>query len=159
MVGEIQVKELTPQLVFGWRGKVRISEMPAKMGELYGRIFPYLMSQQAGFAGPPLTIYYEMPQGDEPLEIEVAVPVTGDVSPLDGLATHTLAGGEAAVTIFKGPYERIGEAYDELMGWVDRHGYEVSGPPREAYLNGPDEVKDLSELQTEVVFPVRKAAA
>ncbi len=159
MISEIQVKELPPQLIFSWRGKVRVSDIPAKMGDVYGRIFPYLMGQHVDFAGPPLAIYYEMPEGDKPMDMEVGVPVTGEVPPTGGLSTHTLEGGTAVTTIYQGPYEELGTAYDEVMGWVTSHGYETSGAPREAYLNGPDEVKDPSEYLTEVTFPVRKKAA
>ena len=159
MVGEIQVKELPEQLVFSWRGKVRISEIAAKMGEVYGKIFPYLMRTQVGFAGPPFAIYYEMPQGDQPIDMEVGVPVSSEASPLHDMSTHMLPGVTVAATVYKGPYDEIGPAYDEVMNWVASHGYQPSGAPREAYLNSPDEVKSPAEYLTEVVRPVRKAAA
>ncbi|MGA7670042.1 MAG: GyrI-like domain-containing protein [Nitrolancea sp.] len=159
MVGEIQVRELPEQLVFSWRGKVRVSEIPAKMGEVYGKIFPYLMRQGVGFAGPPFAIYYEMPQGDAPMDMEVGVPVTKEVPATEDMSTHPLPGGTVAATVYQGPYDEIGPAYDEVMNWVASHGYEPSGAPREAYLNSPDEVKSPAEYLTEVVFPVKKKAA
>ncbi len=159
MVGEIQVKELPEQLIFGWRGKVRVSEIAAKMGEIYGKIFPYLMQQGVGFAGPPFAVYYEMPQGDSPMDMEVGVPITEAAPSLEDMTTHTLPGGTVATTVYQGPYDEIGPAYDEVMGWVANHGYEMSGAPREAYLNSPDEVKSPAEYLTEVVFPVKKKAA
>lgn len=159
MTGEIQVKELPEQLIFSWRGKVLVSEIPAKMGEVYGKIFHYLMSQHVDFAGPPLAIYYEMPQGDEPLDMEIGIPVAREAAPMDDLTTRVLDGVTAVTTVYKGPYDELGSAYDEVMGWIQSHGYESSGPPREGYLNGPDEVKDPSEYLTELTFPVRKSAA
>jgi effector-binding domain-containing protein len=159
MLSEIQVKELPAQLIFGWRGHVRMSEIAGKMGEVYGKIFPYLMAQHIDFAGPPLAIYYDMPQGDEPREMDVGVPVTREAPPMDDLSTHPLEGGSVVTTVYKGPYDEIGPTYDEVMDWVQSHGYETNGAPREAYLNGPDEVNDPSEYLTEVVWPVRKKAA
>lgn len=155
MISEIRVKELVPALIFSWRGEVRVSGVPAKMGEVYGRIFPYLMGQHVDVAGPPLAIYYEMPGGDKPMDMEVGVPVTGEVPPTDGLSTRALEGGTAVTTIYKGPYDEIGQVYDRVMDWVQRHGYETNGAPREIYLNGPDEVSDPSEYLTELTFPVR----
>ncbi len=159
MVGEIAVKELPEQLMFGWRGKVRMSEIPAKMGEVYGQIFHHLMTQHVDVSGPPLAIYYEMPDGDEPMDMEIAVPVSRDVAPTDGVMTHLLDGGTVVATVYQGPYDEIGPVYGAIMNWAAEHGYATSGPPREAYLNGPDEVNDPSELLTEVVFPVKKLAA
>ncbi len=102
MVKEIQVKQLPPQLIFSWRGKVRVAEIPAKMGEVFGKVFPYVMGQQVDFAGPPLAIYYEMPQGDEPMDMEVGVPVVAEVPPFEDLTTHTLEGSEAATADLPG---------------------------------------------------------
>lgn len=159
MLSEIELKELPEQLIFSWRGKVRVSEIARKMGEVYGRIFPYLIGQHVDFAGPPLSIYYEMPQGDEPMEVEFGVPVARKVNRTEDLAMQHVEGGTVATTVYQGPYDEIGPAYDEVMEWVARHDYEARGPMREAYLNGPDDVKDPSQFLTEIVVPVRKKAA
>jgi effector-binding domain-containing protein len=129
------------------------------MGEVYGQIFQQLAAEKVGVAGPPLAIYYEMPHGDAPMEMEIAVPVNRDVKPVDGMMTHVLDAATVVTAVYQGPYHEIGPAYDAIMNWVAEHGYAHSGPPREAYLNGPDEVKEPSDLLTEVAFPVRKLAA
>ena len=53
-----------------------------------------------------------------------------------------------------GPYPDVGGAYQALMGWIQAHGHETAGPPREIYLNGPDEVSDPAQLRTEVLWPI-----
>lgn len=106
MISEIRVKELVPALIFSWRGEVRVSGVPAKMGEVYGRIFPYLMGQHVDVAGPPLAIYYEMPGGDKPMDMEVGVPVTGEVPPHKGSFNACARGRD--------------RGYDHLQGTIRR---------------------------------------
>ena len=65
-----------------------------------------------------------------------------------------LAGGPAAVTLHHGPYAEIGPAYHTISGWVQDHGHELNGGPREVYLNTPDQVSE-ADLQTEVQWPIR----
>ena len=62
----------------------------------------------------------------------------------------------AAVT-HRGPYERLQYAYDALCAWMARHPeYQVCGPAIERYIKDEREVSDPEELETGVLFPVRK---
>ena len=65
-----------------------------------------------------------------------------------------LGGGTVASTIHRGPYDEIRPACHPLAGWITDHGHEMTGPPREAYLNDPSEVSP-HELLTEVAWPIR----
>ena len=49
----------------------------------------------------------------------------------------------------------MGPAYQALGEWVQEHGHETAGPPREAYIVGPDQVQEPGALRTEIVWPVR----
>jgi effector-binding domain-containing protein len=53
-----------------------------------------------------------------------------------------------------GPYHEIAEAYQALELWAKEQGYAYTGPPREVYLVGPDQVDDDADLRTEVMFPI-----
>jgi effector-binding domain-containing protein len=53
-----------------------------------------------------------------------------------------------------GPYEELGVAYEALNAWIREHDYEVAGPVRERYLNGPDTVKTPEGYRTEIDMPV-----
>jgi effector-binding domain-containing protein len=60
-----------------------------------------------------------------------------------------------ATTLYAGPYENVGPAYRALAEWVQEHGHETAGPPREVYLTDPNEVQDPGALRTEIVWPIR----
>lgn len=62
-----------------------------------------------------------------------------------------------AATTHQGPYERLQYAYDALCAWIGRHpDYQICGPAIERYLKDEREAKDPEELETGVMFPVRK---
>lgn len=54
----------------------------------------------------------------------------------------------------RGPNNEIGPAYHTLAGWIQEHGHELAGPPREIYLNDPQEVEP-AEIPTEIDWPIR----
>lgn len=95
-------------------------------------------------------------QSEEEIELEVAVPVFGDVpGPLrPGVTLGELPGQTVAATLHLGSYERFGEASAALLGWMDREGHAPDGPVREVYLRFSErEEEQISELQV----PVRRA--
>lgn len=57
----------------------------------------------------------------------------------------------------QGPYERIGEAYNAVMTWLEPNGYHIAGPVREVYLRGPGDTENPEEYVTEIQVPVEKA--
>lgn len=114
------------------------------------------------FASRPLMfgICYDDPEVAEPSKIRYDACVGVDaafVAP-DGIAVKTLDGGDYAVALHKGPYDRVGKVYAALYGqWLPRSGYEMrDAPSREVYLNDPKNTLP-AELLTEVYAPVRKA--
>lgn len=62
-----------------------------------------------------------------------------------------------AATTHKGPYERLQYAYDALCAWMGQHPeYQICGPAIERYLKDEREVSGPEELETGVMFPVKR---
>ncbi len=53
----------------------------------------------------------------------------------------------------RGPYDEIAPAYHTITGWVQDHGHQITGAPREIYLNDP-QIVIPADLLTEVQFPI-----
>ncbi len=88
-------------------------------------------------------------------DIEMVVPL---VEPLDvelpeSMTTRVLPGGTVATAVHKGPYAEVAPAYHVLTGWVQEHGHESTGSPREIYLNDPSSIPE-AEYLTEIQFPI-----
>jgi effector-binding domain-containing protein len=58
-------------------------------------------------------------------------------------------GGEAAVAVHRGPYQRIYEAHDAIKEWTAAHGRESAGLSWEIY---GDPAPDPADTETTVVY-------
>jgi effector-binding domain-containing protein len=155
MTYEVHLRETKPQPAASIRGRTAWAEIgsfvPGAMMEIAGVVG----DQGARFAGPPYTAYYNADSSEAEIDLEVGMPVDEPIEPAGRVLPATIPGGLIATTVHAGPYEAIGAAYRALGEWVQEHGHETAGPPREIYLNDPGQVQDPGALRTEIVWPVR----
>jgi AraC family transcriptional regulator len=92
---------------------------------------------------------------ENPHRYEAGVTVSDETHAVPGLSIGTLPGGRYAVFTYRGPYARLGRAFDALFsGWVVESGATFrSAPCLEIYLNDPRTVPH-DELLTELCIPV-----
>ncbi len=95
----------------------------------------------------------------ERVRYDCCVPVGEDFEPSGEIGVQFVAGGDYAVATHQGPYDRLGETYDGLIGqWVPRSGRQLRAVPCfEIYLNDP-EGSDPEELLTDVYVPLEAVA-
>ncbi len=131
----------------------RYSELSQMFGELFSNVGP------AGAIpiGPPCSIYHDHEFKETDADVEVAVPVSGEIRGDGPVRTRLLPGGNMACVVHHGPYETIGQAYTAVMAWIEPNGYRINGPVRELYLTDPAETPDPKDNVTEIQVPVEKA--
>ena len=132
----------------------------AQIPEGYGRLYQWV--QACGYVpmGMPRAVYFTdpavVPEADALWELWA--PVQPGVSPSgpddQGLGVKAVAPRRLATALHKGPYDSVGATYGALAGWIAEQGYEIAGPPEEAYLTDPAEAPP-EEYLTEIAFPVR----
>ena len=151
-------KAISPQPVLIGRRTVEPSGIPAAIGDVLPKIFQYAQARGITISGRPFTRYGQMSGGTFTIEPGMpvsALPPSGS-DPGDGdVHADTLPGGDAAVTLHVGPYDRLGEAYTALERWMEENGAEPAGEPWESYLTDPGEHPDPKNWRTEVVWPIR----
>jgi len=151
----VVLKKIDPQKIVSIRDVIPTY---ADVVRLWEEFAPYLEEHGASFAGPALAIYYDMEFREKDVDIEIAVPITGDLPVTERIKVHELPGIEqAACVIHQGPYETINQSYTAMMAWAEANGYQISGPDREVYLTSPNEVEDPQAYVTELQIPVAKA--
>ncbi|WP_027183039.1 AraC family transcriptional regulator [Desulfovibrio inopinatus] len=100
---------------------------------------------------------YDDPEVTAPEKIryDACITVPKGVEPEGKVGVMTLAGGEFAVTLHKGPYSKLAATYAELCGqWIPSSGREMASKPAyEVYLNTPDTTAP-EELLTEIYLPL-----
>jgi DNA-binding transcriptional MerR regulator len=153
---EVVVKAVEAIHGLGMREKVA---GPPGIAEFIGDGFAGLGAAGVAIAGAPAAVYHDPEFSPESIDIEMVYPVLpgvkGPITTPRGrtLEPRTVPGGEVAVIVHVGPYEAIGESYQALAGWIGEHGYRVSGPCRELYLNSP---MDPGPPVAEIRMPVER---
>jgi len=150
----VVMKEINPQTIVCLRDTI-----PAytDVVRLWEELCPYLEEHKVAITGPPLAIYHDCEYMEKDVDVEVAVPIKGELPVTERIKVRQLPGEkQAACVIYQGPYENIGNAYTAMLAWIETNGYQIAGPDREVYLVGPDQNNDPSAWVTELQLPVDK---
>ncbi len=62
------------------------------------------------------------------------------------------------MTVHKGPYSSLSDAYGALVSWISENGYEGCGAPYDIYAKTQFDSLAPEDWETEVYFPVKKRA-
>jgi len=91
----------------------------------------------------------------EKIRYDACITVDETVEPEGDIGVQTLRGGEYAMTVHKGPYEKLIETYGRISGeWAPGSGRVVSSDPcLEVYLNDPHRTPP-DQLRTEIYVPL-----
>lgn len=91
----------------------------------------------------------------EKIRYDACVTVGHDVRAEGEVGVQDVAGGEYAVTVHRGPYEKLHETYARLCGeWLPGSGREPAALPcYEVYLNDPKTTRP-EELLTQIHMPL-----
>jgi len=128
----------------------------ASLGDLFGELMGPLFGR-AKFAGPTIAIYHDREFKETNVDVEVAIPIEGELPAGVPAEAKELPDGEMACVVHHGPYDTIGDAYNALMVWIEPNGMRIAGPVRESYLQSPGDTDDPSTYVTEIMAPVEKA--
>lgn len=144
--GPIQVSERDEEFAAVVRGHATEGELPSFLGGAFGAVLEELGRQGIAVAGPPFARYRPV---DDGFDVEAGFPAAGPVAAAGRVVPSALPGGPVATTVHQGGYAGLGQTYSEMEQWLPSHGYAVSGPPWESYLDGPD----VAEPRTQLSFP------
>jgi len=164
---EPQIQQRDEQRYLAIRREVT-NGIPAVVDQAFPQLFAWLGRHGAEPAGPPFIRYLEVDHAGEPLEIEVAAPVTGDAPEDNTVRADTLPAGRYATLLHTGPYRSedvpdLGDAQAALRSWTEQQGI-VTGRPSERgsslpccvehYRIGPPMEQDWTKWETELAYLV-----
>jgi effector-binding domain-containing protein len=128
----------------------------------YGSLYQWVEHYGLKPTGMPEALYLTIPDvtPEAEAEWELWAPIAGGAGETgpdeQGFGVKRIEPEVVASDVHKGPYQSVREVYDRLFSWIEEHGYQVVGPPREIYYSDPEEVPP-EEHVTEVQMPVAKA--
>ncbi|ULQ57564.1 SRPBCC family protein [Flavihumibacter rivuli] len=131
-----------------------MSDIGPKLQKAYGELGETMKSNQLNMAGAPMSWYYSE---KEPFILEPAIPVSGQPASLGGRTRfRKVPAGKAVVVHFYGPYEQSGLAYAKIAEWLKANKLTPAGAPYDVYVDDPTTKKDMYEVLTDIVQPVKQ---
>lgn len=152
MIDTPQIVRSQPQQTAVIRFTIPRAEMPQVMGAAIAELAGAIAAQGAGPAGPLYTFHYRTPTDN--FDFEVSFPVSKPVAPAGRVQPGQLPAATVARTIYRGPYEGLGDAWGEFMRWLDANGHRGAGTLWERYVSGPESGADAATWQTELNRPL-----
>lgn len=153
LVYRIEIRDVSEQVVGSIRGRVAAADLDPWIAGAIHELFARLSEQGVRPAGTPFAMMPVPPNGQEILEVEVALPAVrkpGDRGRVEG---RVVPGCRALVTLHRGSYAELTAAYQALAVAMKEQGIEPSGDPREVYLTNPLD-SPPEDHETEVFWPV-----
>lgn len=151
---DVQIKEIAPMRV----AFVRHIGPYTGVGQTWGKLCAW--AGPRGLLGPQMTtlgLCHDDPEITPPDKIryDACLLVGEQIQPEGEVGVQEIPGGEYAVAVHRGPYERLSETYARLCGeWLPASGRELrSLPSFEVYRNNP-QTTPPEELITEVHVPL-----
>ncbi len=118
------------------------------VGPAIQEVMETVTAQGIGPAGPVFLLYLNLEV--DIFDFEVGVPVSAPVRPAGRVYASELPAASAVRTIYTGPYEGLGEGWQEFMTVLKEEGWQTSPGLWERYLKGPESTPDSTTWQTEL---------
>jgi effector-binding domain-containing protein len=128
-----------------------VEDLPQHFAVAYTTLGTYLESIGESFDAVPYAAYHNMDMKN--LDVEAGLPVARALPGNDEVIAGTIPGGKFAVCHYAGPYSGLPAAFEALMTFMNEHGYTMTGPSYEWYLDDPA-TTPVEKLRTDAAVPV-----
>lgn len=152
MIETPHITQTTAQLTAVIRVTVPRGEIQSVMGPGIGELMAAVKAQGIGPAGPWFTHHLKMDPAI--FDFEISVPVSSRVAPAGRVVGGEMPAGKVARTIYQGPYEGLGAAWDEFGKWIASRGHATREDLYECYVAGPESSPNPAEWRTELSRPL-----
>lgn len=145
---EVLSKREQPTLTI--RTRTKVENLPALIGESYGKMAGYLKELGEFLSDVPFVAYHNMDMQD--LDVEIGFPVSKELSGKDDIQPSTISEGKVVFCMYRGPYSEMEPTYHEMAKWIEENDFKATGAAYEHYYNGNEFPE--SEMLTMIVMPV-----
>lgn len=149
---DVVLKDVAPQWIVSLREPIPAYRF---VGQLIGKLHALL--GPLGVRGLGIVLLHDAEYKEESVDVEAGLYLEEPTQAKAPLCCYQLPSAAVASIVHHGAFNRIGEAYTDLLAWVEANGYHLWGPTRELFLRvNPPARRDDSANVTEIQVPVRK---
>lgn len=150
MAISVNLEIVHPRTLAAVRRVVAPGAVSSAWGPALGKVWPFIRNQPGLWThGHNIFLYHSPAQPGAPVVCDFGVEVTRTFETGGEVYATQTPGGEAAVAVHRGPYNRMNEAHDAIRNWmvVNRrvaagHSWEIYGDPK----------PDPADTETTVVY-------
>lgn len=143
----IEIKNSPAMNVLANRTMMGVDEF----GKYYGTLFERVPKERVTPTGLNGARYYDEEFNHDSSDIEVFIGIKERDK-----ADVVMEPCECAMTVHRGGYSTLSEAYGAVALWIAENGYEIAGAPFDLYIKTQFDSLSQEDWETEVYFPVRK---
>lgn len=138
----------SPQMnVLAVRAQMGVDEF----GKYYGTLYERVPRERVTPTGTTGARYHDQEFNHESSDVEVFIGIREKEK-----ADAVMESCECAMTVHRGGYSTLSEAYGAVVSWIIENGYEYVGAPFELYIKTQFDSLSPEDWETEVYFPIRK---
>lgn len=144
---EVTVTETPDRIVLASRKNMGVKEF----GTYYSGLYERMAREHLTPDGVRGAVYYDQEFNHESSDIELIVGIQEKEK-----GDKIMEGRLCAMTIHKGGYSALSDAYGALVAWIEENGYEWDGAPYDIYVKTQFDNLKPEDWETEVYFPIKK---
>ncbi len=150
---KLEVQEITfPEKTFLIKRAVKsIDELPSFFKDVYGELYAAVEKQGLQATEAPYAIYFSIDEEKKETDLAAAVAVQGLKTVPEGYDMFKIPESKALQVHYKGAYENMHDAYNELDSYVGEHNLKKAWV-LEQYFSDPQSEKDPSEWLTDIYY-------
>jgi effector-binding domain-containing protein len=152
MLDQPRILQTDPQLTALIHLTIPREEIRDVMGPGLSELMATIAAQNVAAAGPWFNHHRKM--DPEIFDFEISVPVASEIVAAGRVQPSVLPAATVARTIYRGPYEDLGDAWSEFTDWIIAQGHEPAPNLWECYVAGPESNDDPATWQTELNRPL-----
>jgi len=149
-VSNIDLFQKREQPTLSIRTRTKVEDLPALIGESYGKMAAYLKELGELLSDVPYVAYYNTDMQD--LDVEIGFPVPKALPAKEDIHSGSIPESKVVFCMHRGAYRDMVSTYGEMAAWIEENGLKPVGTAYEHYYNGPEYPE--SELLTMIVMPV-----
>jgi effector-binding domain-containing protein len=146
----VNLEAVHPRKLAAVRCEVPPGAVGSAWGPALGKVWEFIRSQSGLWTeGHNIFLYHHPTQPGAPILCDFGVEVTRTFETAGDVYTTETQGGEAAIAVHRGPYNRMNEAHDAIRKWMAANRREFAGQSWEIY---GDRTPDPADTETTVVY-------